>query len=93
MTDDDFLNFIPASLAEADAERARKDDEPLRRGDVLALLQRLEDDAANYALFGFDENARSREAHANALSTARCAVALLPCDPALITRLRSGGGA
>lgn len=69
--------FSPAYIAEADAEQARKDNELLRRGDVIAMLKRMEDADVDLALTGEPTNARNRESAANAMRYAALGVALL----------------
>jgi hypothetical protein len=69
--------FDKALAAPPAAQGDARDDDLLRRGDVIAMLKRLADQHADLALYGAPENARNRDAHEAAITRVRCAVALM----------------
>lgn len=66
------------SAEEIEAERDRKANQLVRRGDIIKICEHFARDHADLALYGEVDQARCREA-AEAMATAiRCAVALIP---------------
>lgn len=68
------IGIDDAAIKEAE-ERGMEHDVALVN-ECIAIIQRLEDDSATYALYGDPENARNRESMANAFMAARCALAV-----------------
>lgn len=60
------------------AEHFARENDLLRRGDVIAMLHRLAENHADQAIYGEEANSRQREAMEAAFTHARCAVALMP---------------